>query len=116
MHALPEFSAKWMPPPVTISVLPTLQEAYQAQAHDDFEDTEFPALDWKGWRNVAEKLGILGAVDSPIFRQALHCIAFLFRPFWQPGLLLRCMPPTGLLVASASVGRVHLHAAGCARL
>ncbi|EFN59651.1 hypothetical protein CHLNCDRAFT_133132 [Chlorella variabilis] len=45
-------------------------EAYQAQAHAMPEDAEFPTLAWEGWKEIAEKLGILGTVDSPIFRQA----------------------------------------------
>lgn len=47
------------------------QEAYQAQSYSaQSDDAEFPDMDWEGWHEIAERLGVLDTVDAPIFRQA----------------------------------------------
>jgi hypothetical protein len=45
-------------------------EAFQlAQAHAaPAEGEEFPGLDWQGWEEIAEALGIEETVDAPVFR------------------------------------------------
>ncbi|KAI3429446.1 hypothetical protein D9Q98_005540 [Chlorella vulgaris] len=44
-------------------------EAYQAQSYSaQSDDAEFPDMDWEGWHEIAERLGVLDTVDAPIFR------------------------------------------------
>jgi hypothetical protein len=47
------------------------QEAYQAQSYSaQSDDAEFPDMEWEGWHEIAERLGVSDTVDAPIFRQA----------------------------------------------